>query len=432
MKRLKVGFLRDDILKENEVSANRLICRGLLIIGAVFVVFMAILVIMWDTWHNDVSYDAYMTCMLGGFMLIFVNYVVCRGYNYDNRKLKYLLMASLIAVLSTISILGVYGFMLSLAIPIILSCRYYSIKFTRVTIIASFVAMTFTKIMCYFFGLYEGYLDINMIRIPEGTEIIVRDSVAKSVIETVDVNFLGYMKENIGYMLINVGFFVVISLAALNVVRYGKHVAEERRKMETETLISQIQPHFVFNTLATIGELCRSDPATAAEVTTNFTNYLRSNLNVLKDVELVSFEKEMDYVNNYVKIEKIRFEGMINLECNLEYVDFNIPPVTIQPMVENAIKYGIRGKDCPGTVKIESRMVDEWIEVTVEDDGIGFDAAKPFPSDRKHIGIHNVSTRLDRICGGTLTVESEIGKGTRVTIRIPATMTAADKNGSRK
>lgn len=420
MKGIKKIRLGDDILKENEISANRLICKGMMFIGAISLVYLGILIFMWDKWNGQISYAVHFKCVIGGILLILINCCFGRSINYDTRRLKYFLMFSMIVILSTISILGVYGLTLGFAVPIVLSCRYYSEKFTWFTIIATFIALVISRVLSVLFGIYEGYIDINMMIIPRGSTVTFGNSVSKTILECYEVDVLSYLGEGKGYMLINLGLFVIISFAALNFVKYGRRMTEDSKKLETEILISQIQPHFIFNTLATIGELCKSDPETAGEVTTNFTNYLRLNMNVVKDVRFISFAKEMEYVNYYVEIEKIRFEGMISLECNLEYMDFKIPPVIVQPMVENAIKHGIRPKDCPGTIRIASRLVDRWAEITVEDDGIGFDAAKAFSSERKHIGIHNVSARLERICGGVLTVESEPGAGTKVTIRVPA------------
>ena len=190
-------------------------------------------------------------------------------------------------------------------------------------------------------------------------------------------------------------------------------MAEQRIKI----MISQIQPHFLYNTLATIQALCRIDPEQAFSTTEKFGQYLRQNLDSLNRSDLVSFEKELEHTKVYADIEKIRFPS-INVEYDIEDDDFSLPALTIQPLVENAIRHGVRAKK-DGYVKVITHKLPGCHEVIIKDNGKGFDVEAAFKADETHIGLRNVKERVEKMCGGTMTIESEIGVGTEIGIAIP-------------
>ena len=184
-------------------------------------------------------------------------------------------------------------------------------------------------------------------------------------------------------------------------------------------MVSQIQPHFLYNTIATFRALCKRDPDKAAMVAEKFGLYLRENLDSLSDEDLIPVEKELDHTRVYAEIEMVRFEN-IRVEYDVRDVDFELPALTIQPIVENAIRHGVRIRE-KGVVRVSTRQSDGFHEIVISDNGIGFDTAGAYNGDGTHIGINNVRERIEKMCAGTMKVESEIDKGTTVTIRIPKT-----------
>ena len=198
-------------------------------------------------------------------------------------------------------------------------------------------------------------------------------------------------------------------------------VENERELMQSQVslAISQIQPHFLYNTLSTIAELCRKDSAMAEEVTNRFALYLRGNLEHMGDSFPVEFSKELKHVQTYLWIEKIRFQEELQVVYDIQTEDFIIPALTVQPLVENAVKHGMMGSENVCTITIRTKCVEWGYQVIIEDDGCGFDPEQVKNDGRKHIGIESVRSRLKFMVGGTLTVKSAIGKGTRVIIEIP-------------
>ncbi|MGM9601756.1 MAG: sensor histidine kinase [Faecousia sp.] len=183
------------------------------------------------------------------------------------------------------------------------------------------------------------------------------------------------------------------------------------------TMISQIQPHFIYNTLGTIEQLCREEPEKASEVVHSFSLYLRGNFTELDNPAPIRLSKEMEHVRHYTDIEKVRFPDM-TIQFDLRSSDFLLPALSVQPLVENAIKHGLMGLESGGTVTVSTYETSTDYCVSVVDDGVGFDPAVLQNTD-KHIGIRNIRGRLEATCGGTLTVDSTPGKGTTALIQIP-------------
>lgn len=182
-------------------------------------------------------------------------------------------------------------------------------------------------------------------------------------------------------------------------------------------MISQINPHFVYNTLSTIASMCDTSPKQAKYLTIDFAQYLRSNIASLTSEDLISFDKEMEHVACYLKIEKARFRERLNVIYAIQCKDFKVPPLTLQPLVENAVKHGITKNAGGGTVKISTYEEDTYYVVEIIDDGVGFDAENA----EKHVGIENVRSRVAGMCKGELIIKSTLGVGTRVRIEIPKT-----------
>lgn len=209
----------------------------------------------------------------------------------------------------------------------------------------------------------------------------------------------------------------------------NKKLKEELENSHIALMLSQIQPHFIYNTLGTIGEFCEEEPKKAADLVQKFSLYLRGNFTELDNLMPIRVSKEMEHVRHYTDIEQIRFPDM-KVEYDIQNDNFLIPALTIQPLVENAIKHGLMGLESGGTVKISSYESDNYYEVCVKDNGVGFDESV-FDDGKKHIGIKNIRKRIESMCGGTLTIDSIIGKGTIAVIRIPKEGAEHDSVGGR-
>ena len=192
----------------------------------------------------------------------------------------------------------------------------------------------------------------------------------------------------------------------------------EAAESRVRLLSGQIHPHFIFNSLAAIKGLIAEDPELAEETVQDFSDYLRSHLDVMSDTKLIPFADELEHVKRYVSLE--RAEGSISFEVvyDLEVDDFLVPPLTVQPLVENAIRHGIRTREDGGKVVVSTRQTPEGVRLCVQDDGYGFSSVTPLQRKRRRVGIENVRERLERQCGGTLTVEST-EQGAVATMIIP-------------
>lgn len=198
-----------------------------------------------------------------------------------------------------------------------------------------------------------------------------------------------------------------------------EHEEDLMAKQRIKIMMSQIQPHFLYNTLSTIQSLCVTDPKKAFHTTEMFGTYLRHNIDFLEQPELIELKKELEHTKIYAQIEMIRFPK-ISVEYDIKADDFKLPPLTIQPMVENAIRHGVRGMD-DGKITVSTRDEDGFYIVDIKDNGKGFDPQTLAEQEGTHIGVANVRQRIEDMCSGTLEINSEEGKGTEIIIRIPHT-----------
>ena len=225
--------------------------------------------------------------------------------------------------------------------------------------------------------------------------------------------------------------FVVATIVLLRIIPQNINAIAKSKELESEklllnaqltqsrvsTMMSQIRPHFIYNTLGSIEQLCELDPPKAGELVHNFAKYLRGNFGELDNLKPILMTQEMEHVHYYVNIEKVRFPDM-NFYFEMNSNDFYIPALTVQPIVENAIKHGLMKLQNGGTIKVVTYETDDSYCVKVEDDGVGFDTLT-LQDDKNHVGIRNIRGRLKAMVNGTLEIESTIGVGTKVTITIP-------------
>ena len=210
-----------------------------------------------------------------------------------------------------------------------------------------------------------------------------------------------------------------------------KHEDAMHAQQRIQIMMSQIQPHFMYNTLATVQALCYTDPEKAAGTVEKFARYLRQNLDSLSETNLVPFRKELEHTQIYADIEMVMYPT-VHVEWDIGEDDFQLPALTVQPLVENAIRYGARARS-EGYVLITTRREDGGVTISISDNGKGFDPSTAVAdSTRSHIGLKNVRERLEKMCDGGLEINSVIGEGTTVTIWIPDPPPEAEKNPRRK
>lgn len=242
---------------------------------------------------------------------------------------------------------------------------------------------------------------------------------------------LGAWKGGIVSQCVLVALFAVVMVMVLKFIPNSINAATKAKELEMEktvlnaqltesrvsTMMSQIRPHFIYNTLGSIEQLCNIDPPKAGELVHNFAKYLRGNFGELDNPKPILMSQEMEHVRHYISIENVRFPDMtFSFEMNSS--DFHIPALTVQPIVENAIKHGLMKLQKGGTIRVVSYETDSHYCVSVEDDGVGFDTAILL-EDRKHVGIRNIRGRLKEMVNGELEIKSTENVGTTVLIKIP-------------
>ena len=195
-------------------------------------------------------------------------------------------------------------------------------------------------------------------------------------------------------------------------LRLQREIAHERASV----LVLQMRPHFIYNTLMCIHSLCSLDPQMAQQITMDFTNYLRRNFNAVASDSTIPFSTELEHTRAYLAVEQARYDDMLVVDYDTPFTRFRLPPLTLQPIVENAVKHGMDLDSDPLCISIRTRYTDVGTEIIVEDNGIGFD---PSGESEPHIALKNIRQRLEMMCGGTLELTSREAGGTRVTIRVP-------------
>ena len=219
--------------------------------------------------------------------------------------------------------------------------------------------------------------------------------------------------------------FVLYAAGAVKHIVIDHRASIRAKQMERELedsriaiTLSQLQPHFIYNVLNSIYHLCDRDPKLAQEVVDKFSDYLRNNMKSIEQKEPIPFEEEYQHIQTYLSLEKIRFRTL-EIIYDIDIVNFMLPPLTVQPLVENAVKHGVTKKRGGGSVTISTRETEEAYLVMVADTGVGFDLERYSEDGKVHIGIRNVRERLKNMVNGTLTITSVPGEGTTAVVTIP-------------
>lgn len=251
--------------------------------------------------------------------------------------------------------------------------------------------------------------------------MICKDGSLLAVADTMDAK-----KSSSGIMY---GYSVVTDLHKYKElqVRLEAELEQTRQQLEQARIKnsnSQMQPHFLYNALASIREIVLDDPEYASDLIYDFTTHLRACIRSMASDNLVPFSQELENIKAYVNIEKMRFGDRLNIQYDCTETDFDIIPLSIQPLVENAIRHGVyeRGEE-GGTVMVRSFQNEDSFMIQVEDDGVGFDFETTMEevksNQRDSTGLFNLIFRLEKLLKAHVTVESQMNVGTRITVSIP-------------
>lgn len=194
------------------------------------------------------------------------------------------------------------------------------------------------------------------------------------------------------------------------------HQQREIANQRANVMILQMRPHFIYNTMMGIYYLCGQDSQKAKQVTLDFTTYLRKNFDALASEDTVPFKDELEHTRAYLAVEQAQFEDSLFVSFDTPHTLFRLPPLTLQPIVENSVKHGMAASDDPMHITIVTRQTDTTSEIIVEDDGPGFGSVD---NNEPHIALKNIRERLKLMCNGTLEISPREGGGTSVKVTIP-------------
>jgi len=224
-------------------------------------------------------------------------------------------------------------------------------------------------------------------------------------------------------------FSVMLPIKIWNNTRNEGKLEEQQRHLiqaRLEALTSQINPHFLFNTLNSVSSLIRTDPNQARVMVLKLSNILRRLLR--KHENFSALREELSFIDDYLSIEVVRFGDKLRFEKEVESdtLDMLVPSMLLQPLIENCVKHGLSCKVEGGTIRLRSRRVDARLLLSVEDDGVGIPESKLATLLDQGIGVSNVSERLKVLFGNDhkMNIDSQPGRGTRIEIEIPELQTS--------
>ena len=196
-------------------------------------------------------------------------------------------------------------------------------------------------------------------------------------------------------------------------LRRQREIAHQRASI----MVLQMRPHFIYNTMMTIYYLCKQDPDLAQEVTLNFTTYLRKNFTAIASERPIPFSAELEHTRAYLSVAHAQHKNRLFVDYDTPHVDFRLPPLTLQPIVENAVKHGMDPDSEPLRILIQTVRTDVGSEIIVENNGADFEPADD--NDEPHIALKNIQHRLEMMCHGKMTIAPRKGGGTVVKVTIP-------------
>jgi len=220
----------------------------------------------------------------------------------------------------------------------------------------------------------------------------------------------------IGISIIIAGLSMFIVVAS-DQIEQRMRLQQEIARQRASIAVLQMRPHFIHNTMTSIYYLCDQDPKVAQKVTMDFNTYLRKNFTAIAKDELIPFTEELEHTRAYLAVEQAQFASKLVVDYDTPHTKFLVPPLTLQPLAENAVKHGMNPHTIPLRVCIRTWETGSGSEVIVEDNGPGFDFAI---ANDPHTTLSNIRQRLKLMCGGTLDFTPREGGGTVVKVTIPA------------
>jgi LytS/YehU family sensor histidine kinase len=227
--------------------------------------------------------------------------------------------------------------------------------------------------------------------------------------------------SKIVFMLLFVVHIVMMGKGLITNYRAAIRAAKLEKELEDSRItimLSQIKPHFLYNVLNTIYHLYRKEPEIAQEAVSSFAEYLRCNMLSIEKTESIPFSEEYRHIQTYLSLEQIRFRDKLDVVYDVDVTDFRVPPLTVEPLVENAVKHGVTKKRGGGIVTISTNRTDKAVQITIADTGVGFDPDNYMDDGKPHVGIRNVRERLENMVGGSLSISSS-ENGTVAVVMIP-------------
>ena len=267
--------------------------------------------------------------------------------------------------------------------------------------------------------------------------IIAMSAIYISENKLAGLHFDSSLVTRICAMVIIIFEFILLASHLQEKNRLQKALEEQNENLKIQYFTTQIRPHFIMNTLGAIRAMIRVDSEKAYEMLYDFSKYIRKNMEEKDYSKPIPFLEEIDYIRTYLKLEQIRFGDRINVKMELDYTDFWILPLTIQPFVENAIKHGLQVTSKGGTVWIRSYSLDGKVYIEVEDDGVGFDVSsltKKF-DEGKSLGMRSAMYRIKYKMNGTYTITSKMeenSSGTLICIELPLNWRGKDETNYRR
>ena len=203
-------------------------------------------------------------------------------------------------------------------------------------------------------------------------------------------------------------YSLVLSDQIEQTIQYQQKIAEQQgeiARQRTKVMVLQMRPHFIYNTLVSIHSLCGINPQKAQQITMDFTNYLRRNFNAVASDSTIPFSMELEHTRAYLAVEQAQHEDMLSVDYDTPYTHFRLPALTLQPIVENAVKHGMDPYHGPLCISIRTQSTDFGVEIIVEDNGSGFDTSdlthpitvsRISPSKTSNKGLNSCATEAWR------------------------------------
>ena len=205
-------------------------------------------------------------------------------------------------------------------------------------------------------------------------------------------------------------YAVTLSEQIKQYMQQQKEILDQRSKIT----VLQMRPHFIYNTMTSIYYLCEQDPKKAQQITLDFTNYMRKIFNAVVSEKPIPFTEELEHTRMYVNVSVAQIGERMSVDYDTPHTAFFLPPLTLQPLVENAVKHGLNPDSQALCVSVKTRKTEAGSEITVKDNGVGFDPDSIEPNST----LANIRERLNKHVGGTLKIESS-PNGTTVTVFVP-------------